>query len=54
MPGTDVDVQNIQDAVDHGTLPIEKVKACAYRIIRMILQTNQYEDAPVYNRQFAD
>ncbi len=54
MPGSDIDFCNIQNAVDNGTLPIEKVKACAYRMIRMILQTNQYEDAPVYNHQFAD
>lgn len=54
MPGSDIDFCNIQNAVDNGTLPIEKVKDCAYRMIRMILQTNQYEDAPVYNHQFAD
>lgn len=54
MPGSDVDFQNIQNALDNGTMSIQNVKDCAYRIIRMILQTNQYEDAPVYNHQFSD
>lgn len=52
MPGSEIDCDSIRRAAESGTLPKETLRDCAYRNIRMILQTNQYENAPVYQDQF--
>ena len=52
MPGSETDCDSIRRAAESGTLPKEALRDCAYRNIRMILQTNQYENAPAYQDQF--
>lgn len=52
MPGSEIDCDSIRRAAEGGTLPKEALRDCAYRNIRMILQTNQYENAPAYQDQF--
>lgn len=52
MPGSEIDCDSIRRAAESGTLPKETLRDCAYRNIRMILQTNQYENAPAYQDQF--
>ena len=50
MPGMESDLANITAAYEQGTLTDEDIRACAARLIDVILQTNAYEDAVPYQK----
>jgi len=52
MPGYDGDLRNISEALDSGRLSEKDVRACAERIINIVLRTNGYEDAKSYYDRF--
>ncbi len=54
MPGDPSDRESIRKALADGTLDIRELKRCIYHTVRLILQTNQYEDVMSYSEQFAD
>lgn len=49
MPGSQRDVDELLAAYDSGELTDEDIRACARRLIRLILCTSAYENPPVYN-----
>lgn len=53
MPGNPSDHENIREELACGTLDIRELKRCVWNTIRIILQSNQYEDAVSYLDQFA-
>ena len=53
MPGNPSDHENIREELACGTLDIRELKRCVWNTIRIILQSNQYEDAVSYLNQFA-
>ncbi|MCD8148122.1 MAG: glycoside hydrolase family 3 C-terminal domain-containing protein [Clostridiales bacterium] len=53
MPGDQSDHESIRQALADKTLDIRELKRCIYHTVRLILQTNQYEDAVSYTEQFA-
>lgn len=54
MPGDPSDHENIRSELADGTLRLEQLKNCVRNTIRIILQSNQYEDAVSYISQFSD
>ena len=52
MPGDMRDHASIRQALEDGTLDIRELKRCVYHTVKMILQSNQYEDAVSYVKQF--
>ena len=44
MPGDMRDHASIRQALKDGTLDIRELKRCVYHTIKIILQSNQYED----------
>ncbi|MFR0790161.1 MAG: hypothetical protein ACLSHW_05620 [Lachnospiraceae bacterium] len=52
MPGTEEDHENIRKELKEGTLDIRELKRCIYNTVNIILQSNQYEDAVSYEKQF--
>jgi len=52
MPGYQGDVENIQNALADGSLKIEELRACVERLLKVILQTNAFENAVPYGAQF--
>ncbi|MCD8217772.1 MAG: glycoside hydrolase family 3 C-terminal domain-containing protein [Clostridiales bacterium] len=53
MPGDLRDHESIRKALTDGSLDMQELKRCIYHTVRLILQTNQYEDAVSYTEQFA-
>ena len=43
MPGAASDVRNLQEELSDGTLPIDDLKACISRLVKVIWRSNQYE-----------
>lgn len=54
MPGDLRDHESIRKELEAGTLDLRELKRCIYHTVKLILQTNQYEDAVSYLEQFAD
>ena len=54
MPGMESDLADITAAYEQGSLTDEDIRACAARLIDVILQTNAYEDAVPYGKGEAD
>lgn len=54
MPGDRRDHASIRKALDDGSLDIRELKRCVFHTVKLILQTNQYEHAVSYLRQFED
>ena len=52
MPGMEEDHENIRKELKEGTLDIRELKRCIYNTVNIILQSNQYEDAVSYEKQF--
>ena len=52
MPGHKIDVDDISAALKDGSLPRDTARACAARLIKVILQTIGMEDAAPYSEQF--
>ena len=52
MPGDLRDHANIRAELEAGTLDIRELKRCVYHTVKLILQSNQYEDAVSYSEQF--
>lgn len=52
MPGDFKDHDNLRKELEEGTLSLETLKGCVTRTIRVILASNQYEDAVSYLEQF--
>ncbi|MCI8892357.1 MAG: beta-glucosidase [Eubacterium sp.] len=53
MPGDLRDHESIRKELDAGTLDLRELKRCIYHTVKLILQTNQYENAVSYLEQFA-
>ena len=53
MPGMESDLAEITAAYDEGLLTDEDIRACAARLIDVILQTNAYADAVPYQKSEA-
>lgn len=54
MPGMPSDHENIRAALADGTLSMTELKKAVYNTVKVILQTNQYEDAKSYSEQFSE
>ncbi len=52
MPGDLRDHASIRQALEDGSMDIRELKRCVYHTIKLILQSNQYEDAVSYEEQF--
>ncbi len=52
MPGNPKDVADLEQSLADGSLPREKAVDCAYRLIRLLMMTNGYEDAKPYGTYF--
>ena len=52
MPGMEEDHENIRKELKEGTLDIRELKRGIYNTVNIILQSNQYEDAVSYEKQF--
>ena len=52
MPANKMDVDNIMAALKDGSLPRSTARACAARLIKVILQTVGIEDVTAYSNQF--
>ncbi len=52
MPGCPNDVKNIASALESGLLSRESLQSCVKRLITIILQTLEFEDAVPYGQQF--
>ena len=52
MPGDIRDHASIRQALEDGSLDIRELKRCVYHTVKIILQSNQYEDAVSYEKQF--
>lgn len=53
MPGMPTDHENIKVALEDGSLTMTELKKAVYNTVKLILQTNQYEDAKSYSEQFS-
>ncbi len=51
MPGLAGDAQSVREALAGGLLGEDEVRACAARILNVILRTNAFEDAVPYGQQ---
>lgn len=54
MPGAVSDHVSIRQSLADGSLDIRELKRCIYHTVKLILQTNQYENAVSYLRQFEE
>lgn len=54
MPGKDIDVKNIKEALESGSLPRQKAVECATRLISVIFSTLGMEEAKPYNTYYKD
>lgn len=52
MPGSPHDLEEILQALDHGDLEMEDLKACAKRILTIACQSNCFEDSSSYGARF--
>lgn len=52
MPGIPKDHENIRQELQAGTLDIRELKRCICNTVKLILKSNQYEDAVSYLEQF--
>lgn len=52
MPGLPSNHEELRAAIDDGTLTAEDLKKCAARLISIVFQSNQYQDAKSYQEQF--
>lgn len=52
MPGYQGDIENIRDALENGLLKKEELQACVERLLKVILQTNAFENSVPYGSQF--
>ena len=50
MPGMESDLADITAAYEQGTLTDEDIRACAARLIDVIVQTNAYAEAVPYQK----
>ncbi len=48
MPGAFSDRDNLVEELANGSLDIEELRACISRLVNLVWQSNQYEDANVY------
>lgn len=53
MPGYDGDFRSIREALDSGKLAGEDLRACVIRMLTVIFQTNAFEQADCYGKQFS-
>lgn len=54
MPGTTDDYEDIRKALEEKRLDPADLKACAARIISLVLQSNAYENSEGYGKKYAD
>lgn len=52
MPGTREDAENLRAALKDGSLQEQDVRACAARLINVIMRTNAFEGVPAYTQRF--
>ena len=52
MPGMEMDHEDIKKSLEDGSLSEEELRRCVYNTIRIILQSNRYEDSVSYSKQF--
>ena len=52
MPGTHQDHEEIRRALEDGSLTLRELRWCVYNTVRLCLQSNQYEGAVSYRKQF--
>lgn len=52
MPGYQGDIENIREALNNGLLKKDELQACAVRLLKVILQTNAFENSVPYGAQF--
>ena len=52
MPANKMDVDNIMAALKDGSLPRSTARACAARLIKVVLQTFGIKDVAAYSNQF--
>lgn len=53
MPGCKQDIASIQTGLETETISLQQLRLCAYRIIRTILQSNQYvQELPPLSQDF--
>ena len=52
MPGDIRDHESIRESLNDGTLDVRELKRCIYHTVKLILQSNQYENAISYSNQF--
>lgn len=50
MPGAYSDAENLRKELEEGSLSIDDLKACIGRLVSIIWQSNQYEEAVVYKK----
>jgi len=50
MPGAYSDSENLRRELEEGTLSLDDLKACIGRLVSIIWQSNQYEEAVVYKK----
>jgi hypothetical protein len=43
MPGRDMDLDSVREALANGSLSLQELRDCATRIIRVILASRRYE-----------
>ncbi|MFU0827652.1 MAG: Fn3-like domain-containing protein [Lachnoclostridium sp.] len=54
MPGYKGDIENIKNALEDGSLKKEELQDCVERLLKVILQTNAFENARPYGEQFLE
>lgn len=52
MPGHEIDVANLKEALASGALPVETARKSCARLIKILFQTLGMEGAPAYGEQF--
>jgi beta-glucosidase len=52
MPGDPRDHENIRRSLADGTLSEKELRRCVYHTVKLILQSNRYEEAVSYRNQF--
>lgn len=50
MPGAVCDRENLEEDLERGSLSLEDLKACISRLVNIIWQSNQYENAVPYRK----
>lgn len=54
MPGYKGDIENIRQAIEDGSLKFEELRSCVERLLKVILQTNAFENSVPYGAQFQE